>query len=75
MQDHFFKKKLKKRNVAKRLAEGVPEPPPEPEDTSYTDLMKQVNSAISGNPNMLGQLNKCVSNIVNNKSLMESLIK
>ena len=69
-----LKRKLKKRNAA-RTGGSSTTPESDDEDKGYEELMKQVNMAMSGNPSMLSQLNKCVNNIVSNKSLMESLIR
>jgi hypothetical protein len=37
-------------------------------------MLNQVNKMLSGNPKMVKNVSKCVNNIFENKSLMESLV-
>ena len=43
------------------------------EETDIMKMMENVNRILQSNPQMVQQVSKCVSNVINNKQLMESL--
>ena len=44
------------------------------DENSIFTMLNQVNKMLSGNPKMVKNVSKCVNNIFENKSLMESLV-
>ena len=42
-------------------------------ETDILKMMDQVNKLLKTNPQMVQQISKCVSNVMNNQGLMESL--
>jgi predicted transcriptional regulator len=43
------------------------------EGTDIVSMMRQVNKILQTNPQMVKQISKCVSNVMENKEIMESL--
>ena len=70
------KEKLKANLRKKRNARSArPSRPTEIPDFNgnILDMMEQVNSILKTNPQMVQQISKAVSSVMNNKDLMESL--
>ena len=76
------RKKLKKKIKSKREARNGAGPSssvnPFPEDilSGEPDILKmmdRVNKILKTNPQMINQISKCVSNVMNNQDLMNSL--
>ena len=44
-----------------------------PDDLNLMQMMERVQEMLKSNPQMMQQINTCVSNVMNNKELMESL--
>ena len=44
-----------------------------PEEVNIFDMLNQVNQLLKQNPDMLKQVNKCVSGIIDNPTMMASL--
>ena len=60
-----LKKKLNKKK-------GLPPPPPD-DDNNIFNMLNQVNAILKKNPELVSKVNKCVSNIIENKDLMTKL--
>ena len=69
-----LKLKLKKKKE-QRSAPKVPSEPINPFDgqTDILQMMENVNKILKTNPQMVQQISKCVSNVMNNQDLMNSL--
>ena len=69
----LLREKIKK----KRQQRTSPKPPEIPlfdgGETDIVKMMDQVNKILQTNPQMVQQISKCVSNVMGNKELMESL--
>ena len=64
-----LKEKLrKKRQSARRNT--VPSLDPDLGEMDLVKMMEQVNNVLRTNPQMVKQISKCVSNVMNNKNLM-----
>ena len=69
-----LKLKLKKKKE-QRSASKAPSEPINPFDgqTDILQMMENVNKILKTNPQMVQQISKCVSNVMNNQDLMNSL--
>jgi hypothetical protein len=67
-----LKAKLKKKREERKGAQ-VPPPDPFNGETDFMSMMDNVNKILRTNPQMVQQISKCVSNVMGNKDLMESL--
>jgi hypothetical protein len=65
-----LKAKLRKKKENRSRAAQSMEIPPE---TDIMKMMENVNKILKTNPQMVQQISKCVSNVMNNKELMETL--
>ena len=61
----------KKRENRKKLTDGVE--PVLDENADIFKMMEHVNKILKSNPQMVQQISKCVSNVMSNKDLMESI--
>ena len=69
-----LREKLRKKREARK--NNVPPFPFTGDSTENPDIFKMienVNKILKTNPQMVQQISKCVSNVMNNKDLMESL--
>jgi len=65
-----LKEKLRKKRAARKNKET---PEPFNGETDILKMMDQVNSILRTNPQMVQQISKCVSSVMSNKDLMDSL--
>ena len=63
----------KKRNARSARPSRPTEIPDLSESGNILDMMERVNSILKTNPQMVQQISKAVSSVMNNKDLMESL--
>jgi len=63
-----LKEKLRKKRNQRKKHE-----PTFDENSDLLSMMDQVNKILKTNPQMVQQISKCVSNVMNNQELMESL--
>ena len=71
-----LREKLRKKKESRKNAQQ----PMAPEDlfngeTDILAMMNRVNTILKTNPQMVQQISKCVSNVMNNRDLMSSLSK
>jgi len=65
VKDRLAKKIKKRGNPTKN--------DPDPDEPNIFEMLGKVNELLKQNPEMLTKVNKCVSNIIDNKDLMEKL--
>ena len=73
MEENSTKKRLQSKLKKKK---NLPPQPPSSfsEDNDFMKMLSQVNKILKTNPEMINKVSKCVESIMDNKSLMESLI-
>ena len=62
-----LRKKLNKKKNAKNETNNVID------ETNIMDMLNNMNKMLRENPEMVNKVSRCVSNIIDNKSLMENL--
>jgi hypothetical protein len=68
-----LRNKLKKKREALQNRTTLPDPEEESGEHDILKMMEQVNKVLRTNPQMVQQISKCVTNVMNNKDLMQSL--
>jgi chromatin segregation and condensation protein Rec8/ScpA/Scc1 (kleisin family) len=72
--DPDARKKLKEKLRKKKAERLNKNDSPLDGETDIVKMMENVNKILKTNPAMVQQVSKCVSNVMNNKQLMESLL-
>ena len=69
------REKLKQKIREKRNRRNTARPSNDPfnGETDIVKMMDRVNTILKSNPQMVQQISKCVSNVMNNQELMETL--
>ena len=62
------KRQQRKQHIAETSFDGLTD-----EGADIVSMMNKVNKILQKNPQMVQQISKCVSNVMGNKELMESL--